>query len=205
MKAKLAGCAEASGRRGSGQLTQEGRPGPFGSRVGPRVRMVKFRVSARSTVRTWARVGAKARCMARGEGCAGQRTPHRTFHPGVGVGVVHRGRVRDRGRVPHKFGAWTKAGRGVTNEVRDRALSMVRVRGGVAVRGCLGARDRANGRARGRGGPAEEVADVPRGGGPTSGTFPRGRSLCPLTTCRQPPSSQPRHRILAHPQAPLLG
>ena len=121
MKAKLAGCAEASGGRGSGRLTQEGRPGLFGSRVGPRVRMVKVRVSARSTVRTWVRVGAKARCMTIGEGCAGQRAQHMTFRPRVGVGAVGRGRVRDGGGVPDKVGAWNKVGSGVMHEVRGRA------------------------------------------------------------------------------------
>ena len=71
MKAELAGCAEASGGRGPGRLTQEGRPGPFGSRTGLRVRVAKDRVSVRGNVRTWARVGAKARCMTIGDGYAG--------------------------------------------------------------------------------------------------------------------------------------
>ena len=104
--------------------------------------MVKVRASVRSTVRTCARVGAKARCMTIEEGCAGQRAPHMTFRPGVGVGAVDRGRVRDRGRAPDEVGAWKKVGSGVPHEVRGRALSMARGRGGVAVRGFLGARER---------------------------------------------------------------
>ena len=121
MKAKLAGCAEANGGGGSGRFTQEGRPGSFRSRVGLRIRAAKVRVGARSTVRTWAGVGAKVRCMTIGEGCADHRAQHMTFRPRVGVGAVGRGRVRDGGGVPDKFGAWNKVGSGVMHEVRGRA------------------------------------------------------------------------------------
>ena len=206
VKAKFTGRVEENGGGGSGRLNHEGRPGPFGPRVGPRVgSRVKVRVSAKSNVRTWARVGARARCMVRWEGCAGQRTPHRTFHPRTGAGVVDRVRVRGRGRAPDKVGAWAKAGRGVANEVRARDLSVVRVRGGVTVRICLGTRERAKGRDGGRGNSAKKVTDVPRGRSPTSGSFPGDRSLCPHTPYGQSPSPRPRHGILAHPQAPLLG
>ena len=180
VKAEFTGRVEANGGGGSGRLNHEGRPGPFGPRVGPRVGYrVKVRGSAERNVRTWARVGDRARCTVRWEGCAGQRTPHGTFHLGTGAGVADRGRVRGRGRAPDKVGAWDKAGRGVANEVRARALSVVRVRGGVTVRVCLGTRERVKGRGGGRGGSAKKFTDVPRGRNPTSGSFPGDRSLCP--------------------------
>ena len=86
---------------------------------------------------------------------------------------MDRDRVRVRGRVPDRAGGRTEAGGGVKNEVRGRVLSRIKVRGGVAVRGCIGTRDRVRGRASGKGRLAKEVADVPRGRSPTSGTSPR--------------------------------
>ena len=121
MKAELAGCAEASGGRGSGRLTQKGRPGPFESRTGLRVRVAKVRVSIRSNVRTWARVGAKARCMTIGERCAGQRAQPMTLRPRIGVRAVGRGRVRDGAGAPDKVGAWNQVSSGALHEVRGRA------------------------------------------------------------------------------------